>query len=182
MGRVRAAARPHLSCQGPPWVGSSRRPPWARLPRSSLIPPQLTATSDRTRWTDRGRFDFSDDKKGRPSTLGPGSQLFRPIGSTKQMAPRCIAGPRSAGAASCPEPRDLLAPCQVRLGGTDHNSAKRSATSNRTQARPRGSNRAAAPPARSARDRAPWTLRQTRPRGPAPDVNGDSSGQHRPRC
>ena len=40
VGRVRAAARPYLSCQGPPWVGSSRRPPRARLPGSSFIPPR----------------------------------------------------------------------------------------------------------------------------------------------
>ena len=48
VGRVRAAARPHLSGQGPPWVGSSRRPPRARLPGSSLTPSRRTATSDRT--------------------------------------------------------------------------------------------------------------------------------------
>ena len=42
--------------------------------------------------------------------------LFRSIGSTKQMAPRCIAGPRSAGSASHPAPRYLFAPCPGVIG------------------------------------------------------------------
>jgi len=48
------------------------------------------------------------------------------------MALRGIAGRRSAVAASCPGPRDLPAPCPVRIGETaEHYSAKRSADSDR---------------------------------------------------
>jgi hypothetical protein len=56
---------------------------------------------------------------------GPAFLLSRFICSTEQMALRCIAGRRPAGAVSCPAPRDLLAPCQNQLTETtEHNSAK----------------------------------------------------------
>ena len=54
----------------------------------------------------------------------PAFLLSRSIRFKERMAPRCIAGQRSAGASSCRPPRDLLAPYQVRLGETEHNSAK----------------------------------------------------------
>jgi hypothetical protein len=53
----------------------------------------------------------------------PASLLSRLICSKELMAFRRIAGLRSAGAASGPTPIHLLAPCQVRHGETEHNSA-----------------------------------------------------------
>ena len=55
LGKVRAAARTHLPCQGPPWVGSGRRPTRTHLSGTSLILPQLTATSDHTLRRQRAR-------------------------------------------------------------------------------------------------------------------------------
>ena len=87
-------------------------------------PLQIRACADQH--TGRGERIWKTGKQENRSFAGsvPVFLLSRSICSKEQMALRCIAGRRSAGAASCPAPSYLLAPCQVRLAETEHNSGK----------------------------------------------------------